>query len=266
MIASSARTCRSSRSDSRHPRSATPRGTREDVVGTRNGLLTEHVGLVHHVARQLARRLSTAADLDEMVSAGMVGLIHAAEAFDASRGLSFSTYAVPRIRGAILDELRRQDELPRNLRRHTRDLGRARELLAARLRRAPTHEELAHLMRVPAETIRKWELEAESASTCSLDQPLRGEETGTTLADTVIENDVRGVEDLLTHEAEVERLKAAIAQLKEQERTVLALNFFEELKLQQIAEVLQLSVCRISQIRTAALAKLRASLSDLRAA
>jgi RNA polymerase sigma factor for flagellar operon FliA len=80
------------------------------------------------------------------------------------------------------------------------------------------------------------------------------------------EDDGRGIEDRLTHEAEVERLKAAIAGLKEQERTVLALNFFEELKLHEIAEVLQLSVCRISQIRTAALAKLRVSLSDLRAA
>ena len=232
----------------------------------RSVLLTEHVGLVHHVARQLARRLSSAADLEEMVSAGMVGLIQAADTFDTSRGLSFSTYAVPRIRGAILDELRRQDALPRNVRRRTRDLGRAREVLGSTLRRQPTHDELGYVMRVPADTIRKWELEAEGASACSLDQPLRGEEAGTTLADTMTEDDVRGIEDVLTLEAEAERLKAAIARLKEQERVVLALNFFEELKLHEIAEVLQLSVCRISQIRTAALAKLRVSLSDLRAA
>jgi RNA polymerase sigma factor for flagellar operon FliA len=238
------------------------RRTRSD----RAALLTRHVGLVHHVARQLARRLSTAADLDEMVSAGMVGLIQAADTFDAARGLSFSTYAVPRIRGAILDELRRQDALPRNVRRRTRDLGRARAVVAAALRRAPTHEELGHVMGVPAETIRKWELDAEGASVCSLDQPLRGEHPATTLADTIAEDDARGVEELLTHEAEVERLKRAILDLKEQERTVLALNFFEELKLHEIAEVLQLSVCRISQIRTAAIAKLRVSLSDLRVA
>jgi RNA polymerase sigma factor for flagellar operon FliA len=224
------------------------------------------VGLVHHVARQLARRLSTAADLEEMVSAGMVGLIQAADTFDTSRGLSFSTFAVPRIRGAILDELRRQDALPRNVRRRTRNLGRAREVLASTLRRQPTHDELAYVMRVPADTVRRWELEAEGAAVCSFDQPLRAEEAGTTLADTMTEDDVRTVEDLLTHEAEVARLKEALGGLKEQERTVLALNFFEELKLHEIAEVLQLSVCRISQIRTAALAKLRVKLSDLRAA
>lgn len=262
MIASSTRP---SRAASRSRRSRPVRATRPDR-GARATLLTQHVGLVHHVARQLARRLSTAADLDEMVSAGMVGLIQAADTFDVARGLSFSTYAVPRIRGAILDELRRQDVLPRNVRRRTRDLGRAREVLAATLRRPPTQDELAYVMDVPTDTIRKWELDAEGASICSIDQPLRTEAAGTTLADTMAEEEARGVEDLLTHEAEVERLKGAIARLKEQERTVLALNFFEELKLHEIAEVLQLSVCRISQIRTAALAKLRVSLSDLRAA
>jgi RNA polymerase sigma factor FliA len=261
MIASPSRRTRAVRARANRPvRASRP------AQGARNALLTQNVGLVHHVARQLARRLSTAADLDEMVSAGMVGLIQAADTFDVSRGLSFSTYAVPRIRGAILDELRRQDALPRNVRRRTRDLGRAREVLAAKLRRQPTHEELGHVLRVPADSIRRWELDAEGASICSFDQALRGEETGKTLADTMTENDGRGIEELLTHEAEVEFLKAAISRLKEQERTVLALNFFEELKLHEIAEVLRLSVCRISQIRTAALAKLRVSLSDLRAA
>ena len=243
-------------------RGATPRrGAIE-----REALLAQHVGLVHHVARQLARRLSTAAELDELVSAGMVGLIQAADTFDAARGLSFSTYAVPRIRGAILDDLRKQDALPRNVRRRTRDLARAREILSATLRRAPTHAELGHVMRVSAETVRKWELDAEGASTTSLDQPLRGGDAGATIADAITPDDVCGVEELLSHEQEVARLKVAIGALREQERTVLALSFFEELKLHEIARILELSVCRISQIRTAALAKLRVSLSDLRVA
>jgi RNA polymerase sigma factor for flagellar operon FliA len=86
------------------------------------------------------------------------------------------------------------------------------------------------------------------------------------LGETIPDDHNVEVDAVLTHEAEVARLKQAIASLKEQERTVLALNFFEELKLQEIAEVLKLSVCRISQIRTAALAKLRLALIDLRAA
>lgn len=230
----------------------------------REALLTQHLGLVHHVARQLARGLSTAAELNELVSAGSVGLIQAADSFDKSRGLSFSTYAVPRIRGAILDELRKVDHVPRNVRRRTRDLSRAREALGATLRRAPTEDELSRHMQVPTVMLRKWELDAEGAALCSLDQPLRSEPNGATLADSMADERAISMDDLLTHEHEVGLLRSAIARLKEQERTVLALNFFEELKLQEIATVLGLSVCRISQIRTAALAKLRVSLRDLR--
>ena len=100
----------------------------------------------------------------------------------------------------------------------------------------------------------------------SLDQPMRSEPSGATLGDTLFDDRLTSLDDLLTHEQEVDQLKQAIAALKEQERTVLGLNFFEELKLQEIATVLGLSVCRISQIRTAALAKLRVALSELRAA
>jgi RNA polymerase sigma factor for flagellar operon FliA len=242
------------------------RGTSRVASAERDALLTQHIGLVHHVARQLARGLSTAVELDELVSAGSVGLIQAADSFDRSRGLSFSTYAVPRIRGAILDELRKVDHVPRNVRRRTRDLSRAREALGATLRRAPTENELSSHMRVPTEMLRKWELDAEGAALCSLDQPLRTEPSGTTLAESMADDRAVSVDDLLTHEHEVGLLRNAIARLKEQERTVLALNFFEELKLQEIATVLGLSVCRISQIRTAALAKLRVSLRDLRVA
>lgn len=249
----------------------TSRRVRTVSPAEREALLNQHLGLVHHVARQLANRLSTAADLDELVSAGSFGLIQAVDSFDRNRGLSFSTYAVPRIRGAILDELRKQDHVPRNVRRRTRDVSRAREALAGALRRPPTHDELSHHLQVPTDMLRKWELDAEGATLCSLDQPMRSDPTvgaggGATLADSISDERTSTLEDLLTHEQEVVRLKAAIGKLKEQERTVLALNFFEELKLQEIATVLGLSVCRISQIRTAALAKLRVALRELRAA
>jgi RNA polymerase sigma factor for flagellar operon FliA len=86
-------------------------------VAARDALLKEHLSLVHHVARQLSRSLAAPADFDELVSCGTMGLMSALDAFDTSRGLAFSTFAVPRIRGAILDELRRQDHVPRSIRR-----------------------------------------------------------------------------------------------------------------------------------------------------
>lgn len=231
----------------------------------RQELVASHVGLVHHVARQLASRLSTEADLAELVSAGSMGLMQAADTFDTSRGLSFSTFAVPRIRGAMLDELRRLDHMPRNVRRRNRDVSRARDVLAASLHRAPTASEVAAHIGVPADQLRQWEFDAHSSVVVSFHQPARTE-ADATLGDLIADERAESVDALLTHEREVEELKRAIATLKEQERTVLALNFFEELKLQQIAEVLGLSVCRISQIRTAALARLRVALSELRAA
>lgn len=233
---------------------------------TRQALLAQHVGLVHHVARQLGRRLSTAANLDELVSAGALGLVQAVDSFDTGRGLSFSTFAVPRIRGAMLDELRHQDHVSRNVRRRTRELSRARETLTGSLHRAPTLMELSGQMNATTDQVRQWELDAESASLSSIDQPLRSDPSGATVADSIADPSAPSIEDLLSREQEVEQLKAAIERLNEQERTVLALNYFEELKLQEIATVLGVSVCRISQVRTAALAKLRASLSDLRAA
>jgi len=257
-------TAHASRRTTQPPRRARTEPAISDAQ--RDALLSQHVGLVHHVARQLARRLSTAADLDEMVSAGSLGLIQAVDSFDTTRGLSFSTYAVPRIRGAILDELRRQDTVSRNVRRRHREIGKAREILIGTLRRDPTDAELSMVMDVPAEMLRKWELDAETGAPASLDQPLRADPDGATLGDTMMDDRVASFDDLLSHEQEVQQLKAAMAELKEQERTVLALNFFEELKLQEIATVLGLSVCRISQIRTAALAKLRTRLTALRAA
>ena len=95
-------------------------------LAARDRLLQEHLGLVHHVARQMSKTLAADVDFDELVSSGSVGLMNALEAFDASRGLAFSTFAAPRIRGSILDELRRQDHVPRSIRRKSRDISGAR--------------------------------------------------------------------------------------------------------------------------------------------
>jgi RNA polymerase sigma factor FliA len=232
----------------------------------REALVHEHLGLVHHVARQLGGRLSTEVEVDELVSAGTMGLLHAMSSFDAARGLSFSTYAVPRIRGAILDELRRQDHVPRSVRRKTREMGAARESLARVLGRSPTEREMAAQLGVTGDILRRWELDVEGSVRVPLDKPRRTMD-GTMAATEVLPDEVASsIEEQITHEQEVAKLQQALASLKEQERTVLALYYFEELKLSEIADVLGLSACRISQVRTAALAKLRDRLATLRAA
>lgn len=229
----------------------------------RERLLTDHLGLVHFVARQVARGISVEADFDELVSAGTIGLMNALESFDTGRGLAFSTFAAPRIRGAILDELRRQDHVPRSIRRKARDLNGAREALTRVLGRTPDERETADHMGVDLETLWRWEGEIEGAVHLPLDRPA-GERGAPGPLDLLPGEDDGGIEDAITHEQEVELLRDAIMRLKEQERVVLSLYYFEDLKLHEIATVLSLTESRVSQIRTKAISRLRGQMAPLR--
>ena len=231
----------------------------------RDRLLEEHLGLVHHVARQVSRTLAVRADFDELVSAGTIGLMTALEGFDASRGLAFSTFAAPRIRGAILDDLRKQDHVPRSIRRKTREISAARESYQRRHGCAPEDRELAEQLGVDLETLWRWQADTEGAHHVPLDRAA-GDQDHTTPAPAEVltrETD-NGVEEALTHEQEVAHLTQAILRLKEQERVVLSLYYFEELKLHEIAKVLELTESRVSQIRSKALSRLRVVLAPLR--
>jgi RNA polymerase sigma factor for flagellar operon FliA len=231
----------------------------------RDRLLTEHLGLVHHVARQLARTLAAKADVDEMVSAGTMGLMAALESFDVSRGLAFSTYAAPRIRGAILDELRKQDHVPRSVRRKARELAQAREALQRALGRAPEDAELAQQLGVDLATVWRWRADVESAVQVPLDRQVGDTDlSATTPADVLADERHGDVEELMNHEQEVSLLRDAIAGLKEQERLVLSLYYFEELRLHEIAKILELTESRVSQIRSKALTRLRGTLAPMR--
>ncbi|MEW5917119.1 MAG: FliA/WhiG family RNA polymerase sigma factor [Gemmatimonadota bacterium] len=235
---------------------------RRGDLAAREALLAQHLSLVHHVARQLTRSLAVPADFDELVSCGTLGLMNALSAFDATRGLAFSTFAVPRIRGAMLDELRRQDHVPRSVRRKTRDLAMARENLTRIFGRPATNAELAEHLGIDEPTLRRWQVESEGAMHLSLDYA-RDDENGEShfAEEALASDDDTSPEALLNREQERALLARALTSLKEQERVVLTLYYFEDLKLQQIAQVLELTESRISQIRTKALEKLRAALT-----
>lgn len=237
------------------------------AVGLSESALAEHLGLVHHVARQLKRGLAADADLEELVSAGTLGLMEAARGFDPSRGLAFSTFAAPRIRGAILDELRRHDPLPRSVRRRSRDTASAREALTRELGRAPSDRELAAHMGVDLETFSRWRADAEGGVRISIDRPVRdGDERSPAPMDVLHDERAPTVEDRINRQEEAALLRDAILGLKDQERVVLSLYYFEEMKLHEIATVLEVTESRVSQIRTKALARLRVELAMLRAA
>jgi RNA polymerase sigma factor FliA len=231
----------------------------------RTHLLQEHLGLVHHVARQMSRTLAVRADFDELVSAGTIGLMTALDGFDPSRGLAFSTFAAPRIRGAILDELRKQDHVPRSIRRKTREISAARETLMRVLGRLPDDDELCEHLGVDRATLWRWQADVEGAHHIPLDRaPGERESHAPAPIEVLTSSEDSEVEDAINHEQEVHFLKDAILRLKEQERIVLSLYYFEELKLHEIAEVLDLTESRVSQIRAKALTRLRTELSHFR--
>ena len=183
----------------------------------RDKLLTEHLGLVHHVARQMSRTLAVKADFDELVSAGTMGLMSALEAFDASRGLAFSTFAAPRIRGSILDELRRQDHVPRSIRRKAREIAAARETLMRVLGRAPEDKEVCEHLGVDMDTLWRWQGDIEGAHHVPIDRaPGDREQTPTPLDMLSSEEEGGSVEDKVNHQQEVAILREAIMKLKEQ--------------------------------------------------
>ena len=233
-------------------------------LDARDRLLNEHLGLVHHVARQMSKTLAADVDFDELVSSGSVGLMNALEAFDASRGLAFSTFAAPRIRGAILDELRRQDHVPRSIRRKSREIAAARETLMRANGLPPDDRQLADQMGIDLDTLWRWQSEIEGIYHMPIDRPSSDDERRTNPKDILPGTSGQQIEDEINFRQEVDVLRDAIMRLKEQERVVLSLYYFEELKLHEIATILDLTESRVSQIRSKAITKLRAEMAPLR--
>lgn len=226
-------------------------------MDARRQLLERYLGLVHHTARDIVKR-SAQADVDELVSAGTVGLVQALEGFDPARGLAFSTYAMPRIRGAMLDEMRDRDWMPRTLRERSRKLSQTEAALAQKLGHAPDPGAMADALGVDVDTYHHWRHESEMRSILPLDATGgSGSDDEPHLADLVADPDAVDPGDELQRAEMLAALREGFTALPQKDRTVLALYYFEELNLRQIGEVLHVTESRVSQIRTRALSRLR---------
>jgi RNA polymerase sigma factor for flagellar operon FliA len=227
----------------------------------RRQLLELYIGLVHHVAREISRR-TKAVELDDLVSAGTFGLIRALHSFDLSRGLAFSTYAVRRIRGAILDDLRSQDWAPRRVRVKARRLQVATTALECRLGRPPRPEEVAAQLEIDVSTYWRWRDDTASRTLVSYEVESGSDVGGTRALQEMLEDRSASTPpEELGRQEDVKMLRDAIIRLPEKERTVMALYYYEELNQRQIAEVMHLTESRVSQIRAQALKRLRSRLA-----
>lgn len=223
-------------------------------------LLVRHLGLVHHVAREVSRRIPSI-EIGELVSAGSLGLMKALDSFDLSRGLAFSTYAVLRIRGAILDDLRSRDATPRSVRAKRRKIEAVAAALEAELGRSPTPREMADRLEVDLETFWKWRDTLGVYSDVDLPQRSKGPRASRD-AENHADPSASLVSQQLVDSEHVSQLRSLISRLPEQQRKVLALYYYEELNLRQVGEVLHVSESRVSQIRSQALHRLKVELAE----
>jgi RNA polymerase sigma factor for flagellar operon FliA len=220
--------------------------------------------LVKYVAGRLGSGLPAHVDEGDLVSYGLLGLIGAIERFDLDRDIKFETYAIARIRGAIIDELRALDWVPRSVRSRAREIERAISGLEAKLGRAPTDEEIAVRVGITVEELEDSLTDIARSSIAALDElwSVSGEGDQVSLLDTLEDPEsIRPAEALDETELR-EILGDAIARLPEREKLVITLYYYEELTLREIGEVLSVTESRISQLHTKAILRLKARLAE----
>lgn len=225
----------------------------EQVDNRHESLIMAHMPMVKRVAVHLKARIPPFMELDELVQVGMVGLIEAARSFDPTKGHEFEHYALSRVRGAILDEVRRQSFLPRSAVAFNKTENEAVHALGAELGRSPTQAELAEYMGKDIDEFQKERGQAKRFETFSME--VVNEEVMRMPADHAQRPDV------MVEEAEfMQAVVQAIGDLPEREQMVMSLYYVEELNLKEIGEVLGVSESRVSQILSTVVKKLRSQL------
>lgn len=226
----------------------------------RERLIIEHLPQVRLIARKIHERLPETVALDDLNSAGIIGLISAIDNFDPSQNVKLRTYAEFRIRGAILDSLRETDWAPRMKRRQAREMEAAVARAEQRLRRAPQEEEIAAELGVTVPEYRQRLTDIAALDIGELEYA-RDDESSSTLIRYVAASDEESPA-LQLERNELERLiTAAIDAIPAVERTVLSLYFYEELTLKEIGDVMELHFSRVSQIKSQAILRLRNAIS-----
>jgi len=233
--------------------------------GLRDRLILTYAPLVKYVAGRLGSGLPAHVDEGDLVSYGLLGLIGAIERFDPARDIKFETYAIARIKGSIIDELRSMDWVPRSVRARARDIERAIADLESRLTRAPTDEEIATKLGITEDEFQDSLLEISRSSIAALDELWASPGSSgdaVALIDTIEDPAAAEPQSAMAHTEVREALGEAISRLPEREKLVVTLYYYEELTLREIGEVLGVTESRVSQLHTKAILRLKARLSS----
>jgi len=230
----------------------------------RQRLLAKYVPLVRNVATRMAMGFPRSVELTDLVNTGVIGLVEAFGNFDPGRGVKFETYAVPRIRGAILDELRALDWVPRSTRARSREIERALSELENELGRLPEKTELARHLEISEAELYHALDDVSCTNVLSLDEIVYPEDDNRQVPriETVQDANTLSVLGLVERGELHTFLVTAIDLLTSQEKLVISLYYFEELTLKEIGEVMVISESRVSQIHTRAVKKLRSMVKE----
>jgi RNA polymerase sigma factor for flagellar operon FliA len=236
-----------------------------DDKALRDRLILTYAPLVKYVAGRLGSGLPAHVDDDDLISYGLLGLIGAIERYDPDRDVKFETYAIARIKGSIIDELRAMDWVPRSVRARARDIERAIADLERKLHRAPTDEEIAQKLGLTEDELGESLTDISRSSIAALDELWTVSSGGggdqVALIDTLEDVEAPDPQSALSQTEMREAIGEAIARLPEREKLVVTLYYYEELTLREIGEVLGVTESRVSQLHTKAVLRLKARLS-----
>jgi RNA polymerase sigma factor for flagellar operon FliA len=231
--------------------------------GARDRLILTYAPLVKFVAGRLGAGLPAHVEESDLVSYGLIGLIGAIERFDPTREIKFETFAISRIRGSIIDELRALDWVPRSVRSRAREIERAITQLEAQLHRAPTDEEIAKKLDIGGAELEESLDEISRSAIVALDELWTVSAGGDQVAliDTIEDPEGIDPQHNLSEGELRESIAEAVGSLPERERIVVTLYYYEELTLREIGEVLAITESRVSQLHTKAILRLRGHLA-----
>jgi len=232
----------------------------------RERLVVAYAPLVKYVAGRMASGLPSHVEEGDLISYGLIGLINAIERFELEREIKFETYAITRIKGAIIDELRSQDWVPRSVRARAREIERANQKLEHKLQRAPTDEEMARELQMEVSDFQDALLQISNSSIAALDELWSvGDASGdqVSLLDTLQDENAPDPSAVMDQTDLRDRVAEAISRLPEREKLVIALYYYENLTLREIGEVLGVTESRVCQIHTKAVGRLRSKLKSL---
>ena len=229
----------------------------------RNRLMERYLSLVRYNAERVWAKLPEGVDLNDLMSAGVFGLMDAIEAFDMDRGVKFETYCVPRIRGAMLDELRTMDWVPRLVRSKASKVEAARKIVEARVGRPPMESEIAEQMGLPIQEFERMKSDASAVNLVSLEKKLYETDSYKDVREVDVVEDIKS-EDPAVGIQKMDVMRLVTKGLNRNERLIIILYYYEELTMKDIGNTLGLSESRVSQMHSSIVARLKEQLERRR--